>query len=99
MNWTGRHGQEFLGNMSQIARTRQSGQTTVLVGLILTVLLVCVSIASDFGLFQNDRRKMRNAADSAAMAGEQEINAGNTGAVPWSLCAMVPGVSLPKGIR
>ena len=54
-----------------------SGQMTVLVALILAVLLACASLASDFGLFQNDRRKMQIAADSAAMAGEQEINAGN----------------------
>ena len=73
-------GHESLSNRGQIARTRQSGQTTLLVAMILTVLLACVSIASDFGLFQNDRRKMQNAADSAAMAGEQEINAGNAGA-------------------
>ena len=59
-----------------IARTLESGQATALVALILAVLLACVSVASDFGLFQNDRRKMQNAADSAAMAGEQEINAG-----------------------
>jgi hypothetical protein len=77
---TTRHGKESLRNSSRVARTRQSGQATVLVGLILTVLLACVSIASDFGLFQNDRRTMQNAADSAAMAGEQEINAGNAGA-------------------
>jgi Flp pilus assembly protein TadG len=71
---------KFLLKRSQMTRTRQSGQTTLLVAMILTVLLACVSIASDFGLFQNDRRKMQNAADSAAMAGEQEINAGNAGA-------------------
>lgn len=59
-----------------IARTLESGQATALVALILAVLLACASVASDFGLFQNDRRKMQNAADSAAMAGEQEINAG-----------------------
>jgi uncharacterized membrane protein len=98
MNWTGRHGQEFLGNMSQIARTRQSGQTTVRVGLILTVLLVCVSIASDFGLFQNDRRKMQNAADSAAMAGEQEIKCWKHRGGPVVTLRDGPGVSLPKGI-
>jgi hypothetical protein len=61
------------------ARRLRSGQITVLIALLLTVLLACASIASDFGLFQNDRRKMQNAADSAAMAGEQEINAGYTG--------------------
>src|ERR1700736_1473665 len=71
---------KFLLKRSQMTRTRQSGQTTLLVAMILTVLLACVSIASDFGLFQNARRKMQNAADSAAMAGEQEINAGNAGA-------------------
>ena len=80
MTGTGRQGHESLCNRSQIALTRQSGQATLLVAMILTVLLACVSIASDFGLFQNDRRKMQNAADSAAIAGEQEINAGNGGA-------------------
>src|SRR3984893_9674634 len=80
MNGTGRHGHKSLSNRSQTARTGQSGQTTVLVGVILTVLIAFVSIASDFGLFQKDRRKMQNAADSAAIAGEQEINAGNAGA-------------------
>ena len=62
-------------------RPLQSGQVTALVALILAVLLACASVASDFGLFQNDRRKMQNAADSAAMAGEQEINAGDGGDV------------------
>jgi hypothetical protein len=80
MNGTERQSGEFLVKRSQMTRTLQSGQMTLLIALILTVLLGCVSIASDFGLFQNDRRKMQNAADSAAMAGEQEINAGNAGA-------------------
>ena len=64
-----------------MVRPLQSGQVTALVALILAVLLACASVASDFGLFQNDRRKMQNAADSAAMAGEQEINAGDGGDV------------------
>jgi hypothetical protein len=81
MTGSRRRGHESLSNMSRIARARQSGQITLLIALILTVLLGCVSIASDFGLFQNDRRKMQNAADSSTMAGEQEINAGNAGAV------------------
>jgi hypothetical protein len=62
-------------------RPLQSGQVTALVALILAVFLACASVASDFGLFQNDRRKMQNAADSAAMAGEQEINVGDGGDV------------------
>ncbi len=52
------------------------GQTTALVALTLIVLLAFASLASDLGLFQNERRKMQSAADSAAMAGEQEIVAG-----------------------
>src|ERR1700686_2437508 len=61
----------------QAVQTPQSGQTVILVTMILTVLLACGSVACDFGLCENDRRKMQNAADSAAMAGEQEVNAGN----------------------
>jgi uncharacterized membrane protein len=66
--------------------------------MILTVLLACVSIASDFGLFQNDRRKMQNAADSAAMAGEQEIKCWKHRGGPVVTLRDGPGVSLPKGI-
>jgi hypothetical protein len=77
MNRAGPPPSRFPQCLRQGVQTAQSGQTVVLVTMILTVLLACVSVASDFGLFENDRRKMQNAADSAAMAGEQEVNAGN----------------------
>ncbi len=62
-------------------RRRESGQVVPLIALLLVVLLACAGVASDFGFFQNDRRRMQSAADSAAIAGEQEIVSGNAGNV------------------
>jgi putative Flp pilus-assembly TadE/G-like protein len=55
-----------------------SGQIAVVVALALVVLLSFAALAMDVGYFQNDRRRMQSAADSAAMAGEREIVAGNS---------------------
>ena len=54
-----------------------SGQIVVVVTLALVVLLSFAALALDVGYFQNDRRKMQSAADSAAIAAEREIVAGN----------------------
>ena len=54
-----------------------SGQIAVVLALSLVVLLTFGALAMDVGYFQNDRRKMQSAADSAAVAGEREIVAGN----------------------
>ena len=45
------------------------------------ILCGLAGLAVDEGVFQNDRRMMQAAADSAAIAGDQEILAGNTDSV------------------
>lgn len=46
--------------------------------LMIVVLCGLAGLAVDEGVFQNDRRMTQAAADSAAIAGDQEIVAGNT---------------------
>jgi Flp pilus assembly protein TadG len=53
----------------------------VLAVLMTAVLCGLAGLAVDEGVFQNDRRRMQSAADSAAIAGDQEILAGNTDSV------------------
>jgi Flp pilus assembly protein TadG len=60
------------------ARTTESGQVVVIVALMIVVLCGLVGLAVDEGVFQNDRRRMQAAADSAAIAGDQEILSGNS---------------------
>jgi Flp pilus assembly protein TadG len=57
---------------------RPSGQVAVIVTLMIVVLCGLAGLAVDEGVFQNDRRKMQAAADSAAIAGDQEILSGNS---------------------
>lgn len=54
-----------------------SGQIAVVLALSVVVLLSFGALAMDVGYFQNDRRRMQSAADSAAIAGEREVVAGN----------------------
>jgi len=57
---------------------RESGQAAVIVTLMIVVLCGLAGLAVDEGVFQNDRRRMQAAADSAAIAGDQEILSGNS---------------------
>src|SRR5260370_12034142 len=59
----------------------ESGQVAVIVTLMIVVLCGLAGLAVDEGVFQNDRRKMQAAADSAAIAGDQEILSGNSDTV------------------
>jgi hypothetical protein len=59
----------------------KSGQITVIIALIIVALLASAALATDLGFFQNGRRRMQSAADNAAVAGEREILAGQSGAV------------------
>jgi hypothetical protein len=56
------------------------GQMMLIVASALVALLGFAAIATDVGLLWNSRRQMQTAADSAAIAGEQELVAPNTGA-------------------
>ena len=62
-------------------RRKESGQIYVTVALLIVTLLACAGLATDLGYFQNQRRRMQSAADSAAIAGERELMAGNTSTV------------------
>ena len=52
----------------------------LIVASAVVALLGFAAIATDLGLLWNTRRQMQTAADSAAIAGEQELVAPNTGA-------------------
>ena len=62
-------------------RKFQSGQVVVLAVMMTAVLCGLAGLAVDEGVFQNDRRQMQAAADSAAIAGDQEILAGNSDSI------------------
>ncbi len=53
------------------SQRRESGQTLVLIALVMTVLMLMVGLAIDVGMAYNVRRDMQNAADLAALAGAQ----------------------------
>lgn len=52
----------------------QIGQSLVLVALMLPVLLGFLGFAADYGRLAAERRKLQNAADSAALAGGQDLS-------------------------
>ncbi|MFZ0888734.1 MAG: pilus assembly protein TadG-related protein [Candidatus Binataceae bacterium] len=58
------------------ARQREAGQAVVLVVVMLAAILGFAALAVDIGFFENTRRQMQAAADSAALAGTHEILAG-----------------------
>ena len=62
-------------------RRRESGRVFVLAAFGLVVILAFTALASDLGYSQSQRRKMQTAADSADMAGEQEVIACDTASV------------------
>jgi putative Flp pilus-assembly TadE/G-like protein len=66
--------------MRMVAKA-SSGQIAVIAALMIVGLLACAALATDLGYFQNTRRRMQSAADSAAIAGEREIIAGQTDTV------------------
>jgi len=56
------------------------GQMILLMAGVLMTLLGFLAIATDIGLLWNTRRQMQTAADSAAIAAQQELFAPNAGA-------------------
>jgi Flp pilus assembly protein TadG len=66
--------------MSTVFKSK-SGQIAVIISLIIVGLLALGALATDVGLFWNTRLKMQTAADSAAVAGEREIIASQSGSV------------------
>ncbi|HYA35743.1 MAG TPA: pilus assembly protein TadG-related protein [Candidatus Binataceae bacterium] len=64
--------------MNRARLKSQSGQIWVLVAAAITVVLASVGMAGDIGVLYLQRHKMQSAADSAALAGADELNYGDT---------------------
>ena len=60
---------------------RNTGQTLILVALLLTAMMVVAAIVLDFSVVRADRQQNRSAADAAVTAGLRSLD-GGTG-VPW----------------
>ncbi len=54
-----------------------SGQVMVLVCVSLIALMGMIAVVADFSFMQNQKNMMQTAADSAAMAGSEELNYGD----------------------
>src|SRR5271168_3130400 len=54
-----------------------SGQVMVLVCVSIVALMGMVAVVADFSFMQHQRNMMQTAADSAAMAGAEELNYGD----------------------
>src|SRR5690242_6944360 len=58
----------------------ESGQTIVLLAVMLVALLGMAGLAIDYGNWMVNKRQLQNAADAAALAGAAKIPAGNVAA-------------------
>jgi Flp pilus assembly protein TadG len=78
---------------------RQSGQTLVLIALMLTALTGMAAIAIDLSSAMSDRRILQAAADSAALAGVRSYFQGTDAAhwVAMQYLARELGFTLPAG--
>jgi hypothetical protein len=67
----------------------EKGASTVFFALAIVVVLGCASLGIDLGLLVNERARLSNAVDSAALAGAQELvyNRGNAESVVNSYLA------------
>ncbi|MCU0507079.1 MAG: Tad domain-containing protein, partial [Anaerolineae bacterium] len=63
----------------KISLRSERGQTLVWVALFMLVLLGFAALAIDAGNLYNERRRMQNAADGAALAGAEELCLGRSG--------------------
>ena len=64
----------------RIVAARKRGQVMVLVCVSLIAIVGMIAIVTDFSFMQHQRNMMQTAADSAAMAGAEEINYGDVAA-------------------
>ncbi len=59
---------------------RSSGQVMVLICVALVAIVGMIAVVTDFSFLQDQRNMMQTAADSAAMAGAEELNYGDVAA-------------------
>ncbi len=64
-------------NNTLIAAASERGQVMVLVCVSLIALMGMIAIVTDFSFMQHQKNMMQTAADSAAMAGAEELNYGD----------------------
>ena len=62
----------------KLRRRSESGQSVILVVMMMTGILGFGALAVDIGYFQSLRRKIQTAADAAALAGARELSSGNS---------------------
>jgi len=62
----------------KLQRRSESGQSAILVIMMMTGILGFAALAIDVGYFQSLRRKMQTAADAAALAAARELSTGNS---------------------
>ncbi|MGA7622796.1 MAG: pilus assembly protein TadG-related protein, partial [Candidatus Acidiferrales bacterium] len=55
-------------------RDREAGQSLVLVGVGMVVLIGVLGLAIDFGYYRYVRRELQTAADAAALAGAMDLS-------------------------
>jgi len=80
----------------ETVRTRrcgESGQTMILMALLLGVVIGFVAMVADVGFMLYERRALQNAADAAALAGAQEL-----GESPSAAVAMAQQYALANGV-
>lgn len=71
---------ETARRFSNNAIAGEAGQVMVLICVSLVALLALIAIVADFSFMQHQRNMMQTAADSAAMAGAQELSYGDVAA-------------------
>ena len=64
-------------NRVMTAAAGASGQVMVLICVALVALVAMIAVVADFSFMQHQRNMMQTAADSAAMAGAEELNYGD----------------------
>src|SRR5260370_36832084 len=67
------------GSWTRLRGSRR-GQVIVLVCISLVAMMGMIGVVTDFAFMQHQRNMMQTAADSAAMAGSQELSYGDMAA-------------------
>ncbi len=67
-------------NKTRMLDPRAPGQVMVLICVSLVALMGMIGVVTDFSFMQHQRNMMQTAADSAAMAGSQELSYGDMAA-------------------
>ena len=64
-------------NMMRVVTAGASGQVVILICVALLAIMGMIGVVTDLGFLHHQRNMMQTAADSAAMAGAEELNYGD----------------------